>query len=90
MAQTSVKFGGVSKPSPAALAHKQLEVEKVGVIAGFLVGLPLAVGPVGEFLAAHGASTLVTGIGMFLTVALTTAGGLRVGAALASLLGTKR
>jgi hypothetical protein len=90
MAQTSVKFGGVSKQSPAELAHKQLEVEKVGVIAGFLVGLPLAVGPVSDFLAAHGASELVSAAGMFLTVALTTAGGLRVGAALASLLGTKR
>jgi hypothetical protein len=90
MAQTSVSFGGVSKQSPAELAHKQLEIEKVGVIVGFLAGLPLAVGPVGEFLASHGASNLVVDAGMFLTVALTTAGGLRIGAALASLLGARK
>lgn len=90
MAQTTVKFPGVSKRTPADLAHKQLEVEKAGVIAGFLVGLPVAVGPVGDLLHSIGASDFATGLGMVLTVAVTTRVGLLVGARLASLIGARR
>ena len=90
MAQTTVNFPGVSKQSPAALAHKQLEVEKVGVIVGFLAGLPLAVGHVSELLSSLGASDWMIGAGMFLTVAVTTSIGLRAGSALASLIGKRR
>ena len=90
MAQTSVNLGGVTKQSPAELAHKQLEVEKIGVIAGFLVGLPIAVGPVSEHLSALGVSDFVTGAAMVATVMATTRLGLRLGNALASLIGTRR
>jgi len=76
MAQT---FHSVSKRSPADLAHKQLEVEKVGVIAGFLIGLPLAIGPVSDILNSFGASGFVTGLGMAVTMAVTTRVGLLVG-----------
>jgi hypothetical protein len=90
MAQTTVNFGGASKQSPAEVAHKQLEIEKLGVIASFLVGLPLAVGTVGDFLLAHGASELVADLGMVKTVIACTSGGLRLGAALATLLGSRK
>lgn len=87
MAQTGIKLHQVSHPAPADLAHKQLEVEKVGVIVGFLAGLPLAVGTVHEVLAAHGAPHWLVGAAMIMTVAATTSVGLRVGSGIASLLG---
>lgn len=90
MAQTSLKFGRVSQQAPADLAHKQLEVEKVGVIVGFLAGLPLAVGLVSDTLVAHGAPAWLVAVAMIATVAVTTAAGLRAGSALASLLGARR
>jgi hypothetical protein len=90
MAQTSLKFGRVSQQTPADLAHKQLEVEKVGVIVGFLAGLPLAVGLVSEALEAHGVSEVVVAVAMIATVALSTAAGLRIGAAIAARLGSRR
>ena len=90
MAQTSVNLDRVAKPSPADLAHKQLEVEKVGVIVGFLAGLPIAVGPVSEHLTALGVSDFVTGAAMVATVVATTRLGLRLGNALASLIGGHR
>ena len=89
MAQTGIKLHRVSHQAPADLAHKQLEVEKIGVIVGFLAGLPLAVGTVSEALAAHGAPDWLMGLAMVLTVAATTAVGLRAGAAIATLLGKR-
>lgn len=88
MAQT-VKYPGVSKRTPADLAHKQLEVEKAGVIVGFLVGLVTAVGPVSELLNTMGASGFVTGLGMALTVAVGARLGLLVGVKLASRIGAR-
>jgi membrane protein YdbS with pleckstrin-like domain len=90
MAQTSFKFDRVSQQTPADLAHKQLEVEKVGVIVGFLVGLPLAVGFVSEALEAHATPEWLVTVAMVATVAATTAVGLRMGTALAARLGTRR
>jgi len=90
MARTSLHLDRVSQQAPAELAHKQLEVEKIGVIAGFLVGLPLAVGHVQELLASQGASDWLVGLGMVLTVAASTSIGLRIGAAIASRMGDKR
>lgn len=88
MAQTSFRLHRVSHQSPADLAHKQLEIEKGGVILGFLVGLLLAVGHVQGLLTSHGASNLLVGLSMVLTVAATTSIGLRIGAALAARLGS--
>ncbi|MDO9292964.1 MAG: hypothetical protein Q7U09_15380 [Hydrogenophaga sp.] len=82
MAQTSFHLDRV--------AHKQLEVEKFGVIAGFLLGLPLAVGVVSDVLVAQGAPDFLVALGVVMTVALTTAAGLRVGAALAARLVARR
>lgn len=90
MAQTSLHLHRVSPQSLADLAHKQLEVEKGGVIVGFLVGLILAVGHVQGLLASHGASNWLVGLGMVLTVASTTSIGLRIGSALALRLGSRR
>ena len=89
MAQTGIKLHRVSHQTPADLAHKQLEVEKLGVIVGFLAGLPLAVGTVSETLTAHGASDWLIGLGMALTVAATTSVGLRMGSGIATLLGKR-
>ncbi len=89
MAQTGIKLHRVSQQAPADLAHKQLEVEKLGVIAGFLVGLPLAVGTVSEVLSAQGAAGWLVGVAMILTVAATTAVGLRVGSGIAAMLGKR-
>lgn len=89
MAQTGIKLPHVSHQTPADLEHKQLEVEKVGVIVGFLAGLPLAVGTVSEALAAHNAPEWLTGLAMVMTVAATTSVGLRLGSAVAGLLGKR-
>lgn len=89
MAQTGIKLHRASHQTSADLAHKQLEVEKVGVIVGFLAGLPLAVGTVSEALTAHGAADWVVGLAMMVTVAATTSVGLRAGSAIAALLGKR-
>jgi len=89
MAQTGIKLHRGTHQTPADLAHKQLEVEKIGVIVGFLAGLPLAVGTVSELLAAHAAPQWLSGLAMVVTVAATTSVGLRVGTALAGLLGKR-
>ncbi|MFT3859390.1 MAG: hypothetical protein QM742_18425 [Aquabacterium sp.] len=60
------------------------------MIVGFLAGLPLAVGPVGEWMTAVGASDFASGVAMVLTVAVTTRVGLLVGAKLAALIGARR
>jgi hypothetical protein len=86
MAHSSFTLQESTKPVPAELAHKQLEVEKFGVILGFLAGLVLAVGPVMEALNAQGLSSFFTGVAMVATVAVTTRLGLRLGAGLAALL----
>lgn len=90
MAQTGIKLHQVSTQSPTDLAHKQLEVEKFGVIAGFLAGLPLAVGTVQDALNAHAVPDWLVGLAMFMTVAATTSVGLRLGSAVAGLLGKRR
>lgn len=87
MAQTGIKLHHVSHQTSADLEHKQLEVEKVGVIVGFLAGLALAVGTVNDVLTAHNAPDWLTGLAMVMTVAATTAVGMRVGSAVAGLLG---
>ena len=61
MAQTSFHLDRV--------AHKQLEVEKFGVIAGFLLGLPLAVGVVSDVLVAQGAPDFLVALGVVMTMA---------------------
>lgn len=90
MAQTIQKFPGASKRSPADVAHKQLEVEKAGVIAGFLIGLLVAVGPVSEMLTSMGASGFIQGAGVVLTVGVAARVGLLIGSKLASLIGASR
>jgi hypothetical protein len=86
MPQTDINLNRVSHQAPADLAHKQLEVEKVGVIAGFLAGLPLAVGTVSDVLTSYGFADWLVGLGMVLTLAATTSVGLRVGAGIATML----
>ncbi len=86
MAHSSFTLQNTTKQVPAELAHKQLEIEKFGVILGFLAGLLLAAGPVMEALNAAGASNFVTGVCMVATVAISTRLGLRLGSGLASLL----
>lgn len=84
MAQTSFKWVRGSHPASSAdLAHKQLQVEKLGVVAGFLAGLPLAVGVVSDTLASLQAPEVLIALGGVVTVAMTTAVGLRIGKALA-------
>lgn len=77
MAQTLVRL-----PGPA-VERQQLRLEKVGVIAGFLIGLPVAVGVVGGPLAELGAPVWLEFAAVALTVAVTTRLGLYASAALA-------
>lgn len=84
MAQTSLKLVRVSHSSPADLAHKQLQIEKLGVVAGFLAGLPLAVGFVSDTLTALNTPDALVAVGGVIAVAFTTAVGLRIGQALAA------
>jgi hypothetical protein len=86
MAHSSFTLQDTSKPVPAEVAHKQLEVEKFGVILGFLAGLVLAVGPVMETLDAHDVAGFITGVCMVATVAVSMRLGLRLGSGLAALL----
>lgn len=75
MAQTLVRL-----PGPA-FERQQLRLEKVGVIAGFLLGLALAVGVVSEPLVALGAPEWLEFAAIALTVAVTTRLGLSASAA---------
>lgn len=77
MAQTYIR-----EPRQAA-ERQQLRLEKLGVIAGFLFGLPLAITEVGESLGAWGAPTWLQVVAGVLTVAATTRLGLMAAAALA-------
>jgi len=76
MAQTLVRF-----PNPAA-QRQQLRLEKVGVIAGFLLGLALAVGVVSGALLDSSAPEWLEFLAVALTVAVTTRLGLSAAAAL--------
>lgn len=76
MAQTLVRF-----PHPAA-QRQQLRLEKVGVIAGFLIGLALAVGVVSGALVDWAAPEWLEFLAVALTVAVTTRLGLSAAAAL--------
>lgn len=88
MAQTSLNFDPVSKQAYATAAErKQLELEKFGVMAGFLVGLLLAVGVVNDHLAALEAPEWVSVTSGVLVVALATSAGLRLSTKLAKRLG---
>lgn len=85
MAQTTFHTDTLSTQSPVDAAERhQLEVEKLGVIAGFLIGLPLALGVVQEALLADGLPTWAAGAAAVATVAVSTWLGLRAGSAVAS------
>ena len=62
-------------PGPAA-ERQQLRLEKIGVIAGFLLGVVLAAGPVSNALAEIGAADWLAVTAIGLTVAVTTRLGL--------------
>lgn len=68
-------------PGPAA-QRQQLRLEKVGVIAGFLVGLVLAVGPVSDLLGEMGAPEWLEFAAGAVTVAALTRLGLSASAML--------
>jgi hypothetical protein len=70
-------------PVSAEQDRKALGVEKLGVIGGFLVGLPAGLELVREPLLSAGAPAGLTGVVTVAAVALCTWVGLRVGAALA-------
>jgi len=65
--------------------RKQLEVEKLGVIAGFLVGLPLGLSLVQDNLLADGLPTWLAGGAAVATVVASTWLGLKAAASLAAL-----
>lgn len=66
-------------PGPAA-ERQQLRLEKIGVIAGFLLGVVLAAGPVSNALAEVGAPDWLAVAAIGLTVAVTTRLGLSAAA----------
>jgi len=76
MAQTLARISG------PAVERQQLRLEKVGVIAGFLLGLPLAVGLVSAPLADAGVPDWLEFAAIAATIAVTTRLGLSVAAAL--------
>lgn len=76
MAQTLARIPGL------ATERQQLRLEKVGVIAGFLLGLALAVGWVGSSLADLGVPAWLEFAAAALTVAVTTRLGLSMAASL--------
>lgn len=78
----------LSSPHPVGLnaeqtgtEQRQLRLEKVGVIAGFLLGLPLALAEVGEALS--DAPEWLSVAGVVLTVAVATRLGLMAASAIA-------
>jgi hypothetical protein len=79
MAQTLAQI-----PGPA-VQRQQLRLEKVGVIAGFLIGLTLAVGVVSGWVVDLGAPDWLE----FAAVALTVAGATRLGLSAAAALSRK-
>ncbi|CAH0349436.1 hypothetical protein [Aquabacterium sp. CECT 9606] len=84
MAQHSLKYDVVPGSGHDAEAdRKGLGYEKLGVIAGFLVGLPVGVGLVETPLTAVGAPQWLGIVATVAVVAVFTALGLRGGAALA-------
>src|SRR3989344_3263055 len=76
MAQTLARIPGL------VTERQQLRLEKVGVIAGFLLGLALAVGWVGSSLADLGVPAWLEFAAAALTVAVTTRLGLSMAASL--------
>ncbi len=78
MAQTLVRL-----PGPAA-RRQQLRLEKVGVIAGFLLGLVLALGVVSAPLVDLGIPAWLEATSLALTVAVCTRLGLSAAIALSS------
>lgn len=84
MAQQSLNYDEGQVPVTVSDAdRKGLGYEKLGVIAGFLVGLPVGVGLVETPLASAGAPQWLGIVATVAVVALCTALGLRGGAALA-------
>lgn len=84
MAQHGLKYGVVRGSAHDADANRKgLGYEKLGVIAGFLVGLPVGVGLVEAPLTAVGAPQWLGIVATVAVVAAFTALGLRGGAALA-------
>jgi hypothetical protein len=77
MAQTYIR-----EPRQAS-ERQHLRLEKLGVIAGFLFGLPLAISAVGDSLGAWGAPTWMQVAAGVITVAATTRLGLLAATALA-------
>jgi hypothetical protein len=78
MAQHSLKWPAHHRDS-RALQDRQLGIDKASVILGFILGLPLGLGVVGDLLAAIGAPAWTEVAGLVLTVAATTAVGMRAG-----------
>lgn len=78
MAQSILNLGRRHKPDAPKRRH--LGAEKLGVIGGFLIGLPVGVGLVGEPLSAFGAPQwLVVGVTCLVVAVFT-----RIGLGLAS------
>ena len=77
MAQTLARFPG------STAQRQQLRLEKVGVIAGFLIGLPLAVSEVAGALSQAGAPEWLQVSAVIACVAATTRLGLMAAAGLA-------
>lgn len=78
MAQTLARLSG------PAVQRQQLRLEKVGVIAGFLIGLVLAVAVVSPAVVELGAPDGLEFVAVALTVAATTRLGLSVSRRLSS------
>lgn len=76
MAQTLARLPG------SAVQRQHLRLEKAGVIAGFLLGLALAVGVVSAPLVELGAPEWLEFVAVALTVAVTTRLGLSAAAVL--------
>lgn len=84
MGQQSLNYDGVQAPVTEEEAdRKGLGYEKLGVIAGFLVGLPVGMVLVETPLVSAGAPQWLGIVATVAVVAICTALGLRAGAALA-------
>jgi hypothetical protein len=78
MAQHSMKWPS-HHGEHRELRERQLGVDKASVILGFVLGLPLGLGVVGEQLTRLGAPDWMVVASLMLTVAATTAAGMRIG-----------